>query len=144
MELTEAGKLFLSAKLLNSLPLDAADSVRGEGRGLSTSSLLFENLRTSAAFDCKGNGIVLPATPTSFLESATGSDLKLVLGTITGIISDLLTSGTLAVVWDFKEVLFWAVVLRTVVEPPVTVFGPEFKLILWGVLGALPVASCNP
>jgi hypothetical protein len=54
-----------------------------------------------------------------------------------------LISETLDVVCDFKELLFWVVALSTAVEPPETVFEPELEFILWGVLGALPVASLN-
>lgn len=125
VELVTRGKIFLS-ETLNSAPLEAVDSVSTGTVGLSTSSLTAGNLRNSAAFACKENGIVLPAKPTSFLDSAATS----VLGTITGTTSDLLKVGTLAVEWALAEFLFMAVVLGTAVELGGIVFGLELKLIL--------------
>lgn len=140
VELITVEKPFLSAALLNSVALEAAESDTEETVGLSTSSLLLDNFRKSVAFDCKENASVLPEPPASFLDSAGNSDLILVLGTITGMTSDLLKVGRLAVELILVELLFRVVALGTAAELAAIVFGLEFKLILWGVPGTFPVA----
>jgi hypothetical protein len=94
------------------------------------SSLLFENFRKSVVFDCKENGIVLAAIPIAFLETATCSDMELVLGTITGMTSALFKTGTLAAERIFVELLFGAAPLETVRGPVIVVFNPVFKFTL--------------
>lgn len=72
--------------------------------------------------------MVLPAIPNSFLDSAAGSNLELVLGTITGMKSDLLRIGTLAAEADFEGFFFKAATLGSDAEPAKFVFGPVLKL----------------
>jgi hypothetical protein len=94
------------------------------------SSLLFENFRKSVVFDCKENGIVLAAIPIAFLETATCSDMELVLGTITGMTSALFKTGTLAAERTFVELLFEAAAPGTVIGPVIVVFNPVLKFTL--------------
>ena len=76
------GKIFLSATILRSTALERAFFYGTETLDLFNSSLLFGDFLKSLVLDCKENIIILPETPTSFLDSTALSSLTLVLGTI--------------------------------------------------------------
>lgn len=96
---------------------------------LPRSSLRVGNFRKSETFVCDNCCIALVAVP-SFLGSDACSILSLFLGTITGMISDLLIMEEFAVDWALAEFLFKTVVFGTAVVLIGAAFEPTLRFIL--------------